>query len=547
MSVPILPDSAPFTPDQRAWLNGFFAGIAGSAQTNGGNAMPVSLAPSPGASASPAPAAPVEEEEFPWHDSTLSLDDRLALAKDKKPERQLMAAMAQLDCGSCGYVCQTYAEAIASGADKDLTKCSPGGKETATKLKELYVELNVASPATAQASSGSASASAAPSPATRAEGNGPSRDNPWAAPLIASRRLSSSDSDKEVRHVEFNLKGSALNYKAGDALGVWPENCVDDVTAIIERLGATGAEECHTIDGRDTSLFEALRTERVITKPTEALIELLIGCSSDPSERERLQGWLVQEHGEPLSNIDVLDVLMNASSARPKMSDFVGALSKLQPRLYSISSSPNAHPNQVHLTVSAVRWKGRLNQRTLRGVASTYLADRVRPGAKHRIFAHATKHFGLPPSGDTPIIMVGPGTGIAPFRAFLLDRKATGAPGKNWLFFGHQRSDCDFFYQEELNAMKTSGQLTRLSLAWSRDGEKKFYVQDRMREVGRELWTWLAEGAHLYICGDAKRMAKDVERALVDIVAQFGARSTDEAVSFVAELKKTGRFQADVY
>jgi sulfite reductase (NADPH) flavoprotein alpha-component len=156
-------------------------------------------------------------------------------------------------------------------------------------------------------------------------------------------------------------------------------------------------------------------------------------------------------------------------------------------------------------------------------------------------------NFGLPQDPKTPIIMIGPGTGIAPFRAFLFDRKATGAPGKNWLFFGHQRSDCDFFYQEELNAMKTSGLLTRMSLAWSRDGEKKFYVQDRMREVGRELWTWLAEGAHLYICGDAKRMAKDVERALVDIVAQFGARSTDEAVSFVAELKKTGRFQADVY
>jgi sulfite reductase (NADPH) flavoprotein alpha-component len=143
--------------------------------------------------------------------------------------------------------------------------------------------------------------------------------------------------------------------------------------------------------------------------------------------------------------------------------------------------------------------------------------------------------------------MIGPGTGIAPFRAFLHDRRATGAPGKNWLFFGHQRSDCDFFYADELNAMKTSGLLTRLSLAWSRDGDKKFYVQDRMREVGREVWTWLAEGANLYICGDAKRMAKDVERALVDIVAQFGARTTDEAVLFVAELKKSGRFQQDVY
>jgi sulfite reductase (NADPH) flavoprotein alpha-component len=163
------------------------------------------------------------------------------------------------------------------------------------------------------------------------------------------------------------------------------------------------------------------------------------------------------------------------------------------------------------------------------------------------VYVQKAHGFALPKDPATPIIMIGPGTGIAPFRAFLHDRRATGATGKNWLFFGHQRSGSDFFYGDELNAMKTSGLLTRLSLAWSRDGAKKFYVQDRMREVGRELWTWLAEGANVYICGDAKRMAKDVERALVDIVAQFGARSTDEAVLFVADLKKKGRFQQDVY
>jgi sulfite reductase (NADPH) flavoprotein alpha-component len=158
--------------------------------------------------------------------------------------------------------------------------------------------------------------------------------------------------------------------------------------------------------------------------------------------------------------------------------------------------------------------------------------------------AHA---FGLPKDPATPVIMIGPGTGVAPFRAFLLERQATKAPGRSWLFFGHQRSDYDFFYGDEFNAMKASGVLTRLSLAWSRDGKQKFYVQDRMREVGRELWTWLADGAHVYVCGDAKRMAKDVERALVDIVAQHGARSTDEAIAFVGSLKKAGRYQQDVY
>jgi sulfite reductase (NADPH) flavoprotein alpha-component len=188
-----------------------------------------------------------------------------------------------------------------------------------------------------------------------------------------------------------------------------------------------------------------------------------------------------------------------------------------------------------------------IGKRRRQGLASMFLAERINPGDQVKVYVQKAHGFALPTDPNIPIIMIGPGTGVAPFRAFLHDRRATGAPGKNWLFFGHQRSHCDFFYSDELNAMKTSGLLTRLSLAWSRDGDKKFYVQDRMREVGREVWTWLAEGANVYVCGDAKRMAKDVERALVDIIAQYGARSTDEAISFVAELKKKGRFQQDVY
>jgi sulfite reductase (NADPH) flavoprotein alpha-component len=197
------------------------------------------------------------------------------------------------------------------------------------------------------------------------------------------------------------------------------------------------------------------------------------------------------------------------------------------------------------LTVDAVRYVVGKRQRV--GVASTFLAERIKPGDKLKVYVQRAHGFGLPRDPNTPVIMIGPGTGVAPFRAFLHDRKATGAPGRNWLFFGHQRSDFDFFYADELKALKTEGVLTRLSLAWSRDGEQKFYVQDRMREVGRELWSWLADGAHVYVCGDAKRMAKDVERALVDIAAQFGARTTDEAVAFVADLKKRGRYQQDVY
>jgi len=199
----------------------------------------------------------------------------------------------------------------------------------------------------------------------------------------------------------------------------------------------------------------------------------------------------------------------------------------------------------IALCVDAVRFP--VNGRARLGVASTFLGERVRPGDNVKVYVQKAQHFGLPADPSLPIIMIGPGTGIAPFRAFLYERMASKAPGRNWLFFGHQRSNHDFFYEDELTGMKAAGTLTRLSLAWSRDGSEKFYVQDRMREVGPDLWAWLADGAHVYVCGDAKRMARDVEGVLVEIVATHGARTTDEAIAFVASLKKSGRYQQDVY
>ena len=245
------------------------------------------------------------------------------------------------------------------------------------------------------------------------------------------------------------------------------------------------------------------------------------------------------------ATLDVLATLEKFKGVRPDPEAFIEALEPLQPRLYSISSSPKVEAGRLSLTVDTVRYD--IAGRTRLGVASTYLADRIDPGAPIKVYVQKAHAFGLPADPSVPVIMIGPGTGIAPFRAFLHERMATKAPGRNWLFFGHQRRDHDFFYEDELEAMKSSGVLTRLSLAWSRDGDQKFYVQDRMREVGRDLWSWLADGAHLYVCGDAKRMAKDVERTLVEIVAQYGARSTDEAIAFVADLKKRGRYQQDVY
>jgi sulfite reductase (NADPH) flavoprotein alpha-component len=202
-------------------------------------------------------------------------------------------------------------------------------------------------------------------------------------------------------------------------------------------------------------------------------------------------------------------------------------------------------PGILSLTVDSVRYV--VGKRRRVGVASTFLNERAELGTKFKVYVQAAHNFALPTDPEKPVIMIGPGTGVAPFRAFLQERHAIGAKGKNWLFFGHQRQMHDFFYKHELNAMKGTGLLTRLSLAWSRDGKEKYYVQDRMREVGAHLWQWLAEGAHVYVCGDAKRMAKDVESALVDIVAQHGVRSTEEAVAFIGSLKKSGRYQADVY
>jgi sulfite reductase (NADPH) flavoprotein alpha-component len=241
----------------------------------------------------------------------------------------------------------------------------------------------------------------------------------------------------------------------------------------------------------------------------------------------------------------VLAAIEKFPGVRPDPEAFIESLDPLQPRLYSISSSPKVHNGCVSLTVDAVRYD--IGKRTRLGVASTFLAGRINPGDKLRVYVQKAHAFGLPADPNVPVIMIGPGTGVAPFRAFLHERMATKAPGKNWLFFGHQKRDFDFFYEDELSGMKAAGVLTRLSLAWSRDGEEKFYVQDRMQQTGRELWSWIADGAHIYVCGDAQRMAKDVERALIDITATHGARSTNEAVQFVAELKKSGRYQTDVY
>jgi sulfite reductase (NADPH) flavoprotein alpha-component len=323
-----------------------------------------------------------------------------------------------------------------------------------------------------------------------------------------------------------DLKGSTLSYKPGDALGVWPENCHDLVQEILELLHASGAEDVPTPAGDHTSLREALLRDYVVTQPTEELFKLFGEAEAE--------------------NVAVIDLLRKHSGKRIEPAAFVGALAALQPRLYSISSSLLAHPNQVHLTVGVVRYTSAAGT-ACKGIASTYLGEGLRPGQKARVFVHASAKFALPASGETPMIMVGPGTGIAPFRAFLAERDAAGHTGKNWLFFGDQRQGTDFLYEEEMKSYEENGVLTKMSTAFSRDQEKKVYVQHRMLEQAKEIFEWLEQGAHFYVCGDAKRMANDVDNALKQIVAEQGGMSAEAAGEYVAKLVKEGRYQRDVY
>jgi sulfite reductase (NADPH) flavoprotein alpha-component len=525
--IEIIPATAPFSEGQRSWLNGFLAGML---------SLDGSTPLSPGQNdAVLSPAGDGDDGEAPWHDQTMPIADRMKLAEGRPLRRRMMAAMAQQDCGQCGYNCNDYSDAIVSKAEPRLNLCVPGGKETARMLKALNEELEKA-PA---ASPGAAAAPAVAAPAVTVA-PGRSRDNPVPATFVSRRLLNKTGSEKETWHIDFDLSGCGLDYVVGDSFGIFASNDLGHVDQIIALLGAS-----HTTEVRGKTLREVLRDDVSLAPAPDTLFEL-ISFITGGAQREKARALAQGEDPDgDAATLDVMAALQKFSGVRPHPEAFVEALEPLQPRLYSISSSHNATPGKLSLTVDCVRYV--VGKRKRLGLASTFLAERIQLGDELKVYVQKAHGFALPQDPKTPIIMIGPGTGVAPFRAFLLDRKATGAPGKNWLFFGHQRSDCDFFYSDELNAMKTSGLLTRMSLAWSRDGDKKFYVQDRMREVGRELWTWLAEGANVYICGDAKRMAKDVERALVDIVAQFGARSTDEAVSFVAELKKKGRFQQDVY
>lgn len=525
----IVPQNAPFSAEQRNWLNGFFAGLLeGDSAALSPQEAQAARALMPGVKIGAG-----ENDDEPWHDQTMPLAERMKLAEGKALNRRMMAAMGQQDCGQCGYDCRQYADAVFGKSEERLNLCVPGGKETTRMLRSLYAEIGSA-PAAAEP------AAKTEAPPAKSGAPGTSRDNPVIATFVSRSRLNKKGSAKETWHIEFDLTESNLDYTVGDSFGVFPTNDPGLVEAVLKALDAPAD---FPIGGR--TLREVL-TDGVSLSSAPDMLFQLFSYITGGDRRKKAQALAAGEDPDgDAATLDVLAAIEKFRGVRPDPEALIESLDPLQPRLYSISSSPKVSKDLVSLTVDAVRYD--INKRTRLGVASTFLAGRINPGDKLRVYVQKAHAFGLPADPKVPIIMIGPGTGVAPFRAFLHERMATKAPGRNWLFFGHQKRDYDFFYEDELNGMKAAGVLNRLSLAWSRDGDEKFYVQDRMLQAGREVWAWIADGAHIYVCGDAQRMAKDVERALIDIVAAHGARTTNEAVHFIAELKKAGRYQADVY
>ena len=378
------------------------------------------------------------------------------------------------------------------------------------------------------------------------------KDRPFPAKLTENRLLNQPGSAKETRHFIVDLRGSGLGYKAGDSLGIFPANAAGEVGEIIGRLGATGSELVSPAALRlpaPVALQDALTDKLALSKPTRKALETIAAKSADAKEKARLAELLAPEAKETLMSYleerEFLDLLAEYPSARFTPQEFVDQLRKLMPRLYSIASSSRVHPEEIHLTVAVVRYETNGRQRS--GVCSTFLAERAQLGSTPVPVFVSDSHFGPPEDGARDCIMIGPGTGIAPFRAFMQDRVATGASGRNWLFFGDQKRATDFLYEDEWRVYHASGRLTRLDTAFSRDQAAKIYVQDRMREQAAELWAWLQRGAHLYVCGDAKRMAKDVDAALHAIVAEQGGMPPEQAAEFVKQLKKDKRYQRDVY
>ncbi|HET6378864.1 MAG TPA: sulfite reductase subunit alpha [Methylocella sp.] len=531
-ALPLIPENAPFSPEQRAWLNGFFAGLLSPPADQGNDFSAAALAPGQVFSMPDGGGAP-------WHDPALPLSERMKLAEGHPLPRRMMAAMAQQDCGQCGYNCEDYASAIASQAEERLNLCVPGGKETARMLKALVEEMGGGAIDPGQAKIKADAHEAARARDADAQ-PGYSRNNPAEAVFLTRKKLNREGSEKATYHIEFDISEAALEYTPGDSFGIFPLN---DEGLVDQVIAAIGAPPDFPIG--EKTLRSVLREDVSLGPAPDMLFELISYIKGGVSRAKAKALAKGEDPDGDASALDVLGAIEKFSRLRPDPEAFVEALDPLQPRLYSIASSPRACPGRIALTIDHVRYT--LAGRERFGAASTFACRALQPGDRVKVYVQRAHDFALPVNNDTPIIMVGPGTGIAPFRAFLQERMARKAQGPAWLFFGHQRQAADFFYEDELQGFIAAGILSKLSLAWSRDGASKVYVQDKMREEAASLWDWISNGAHFYVCGDAKRMAADVERALVEICAEQGEMSQDSAKAFVKDLRAQKRYQTDVY
>lgn len=379
------------------------------------------------------------------------------------------------------------------------------------------------------------------SPLTAGASSQYSKQQPFAAELYTTQKITGRDSTKDVRHIELSLAGSGLQYQPGDALGVY---FINDQALVRELLllTAISPDTPVTLAGEQLTIQQALAEQLELTQSYPAFVEKYAAATNNAAlaaiaaDKTLLRAYIADRQ-----IIDIVRDHPGLVSAQ----QLVDALRKQQPRLYSIASSQAEVEDEVHLTVAVVRYDA-FGQPHLGG-ASGYFAERLAEGDRVKVFVEHNNNFRLPTNDDTPVIMIGPGTGIAPFRAFLQERDARGASGKNWLFFGNPHFTQDFLYQLELQSYLKRGVLTKLDVAFSRDQAEKVYVQDKLRKQGAEIWQWLEQGAHLYICGDANRMAKDVQQALIEIVQQYGAKTVDQAVQYVEQLRADKRYQKDVY